>query len=181
MLKNRSIKNGRQRLPLNPLLLKKVPHPNVIFAIWQCCRILLVHGLCLLAYCWAGQIVAHLEWLQVVVAGPHAGSTEHLLGNYYGSIAGHITSPFEALQVCAELDARFTGSSYCFHACCSNMCSATQTGNLNLHVYVTLRSLPYVSISFILIGIEAARLEAILWHLKHITLCMRSGAYQMGT
>ena len=33
------------------------------------------------------------------MAGPHAKSTEHLLGNYYGAIAGHVTSPFEALQV----------------------------------------------------------------------------------
>lgn len=36
---------------------------------------------------------------QVVLVGPHASSTEHLLGNYYGNISGAIVSPLQAFQV----------------------------------------------------------------------------------
>ena len=31
--------------------------------------------------------------------GPHAGSSEHLLGNYYDAVAGSIVTPLQAFQV----------------------------------------------------------------------------------
>ena len=31
--------------------------------------------------------------------GPHAGSSEHLLGNYYDTVAGSIVTPLQAFQV----------------------------------------------------------------------------------
>ncbi len=37
--------------------------------------------------------------LQVSVLGPFANSPEMLLGNYYGTPAGPVTTPFEAIKV----------------------------------------------------------------------------------
>ena len=37
--------------------------------------------------------------MQVSVLGPFANSSEMLLGNYYGTPAGPVTTPFEAIQV----------------------------------------------------------------------------------
>ena len=38
--------------------------------------------------------------MQVSVLGPFANSPEMLLGNYYGSAAGPVTTPYEAIKVC---------------------------------------------------------------------------------
>lgn len=37
--------------------------------------------------------------MQVVLAGPHANSSEHLLGNYYGATSAPVTTPWQAFQV----------------------------------------------------------------------------------
>lgn len=37
--------------------------------------------------------------IQVVLVGPHASSTEHLLGNYYDKVSGDVISPLEAFTV----------------------------------------------------------------------------------
>ncbi len=37
--------------------------------------------------------------VQVSVLGPFANSPEMLLGNYYGTPAGPVTTPFEAIKV----------------------------------------------------------------------------------
>ena len=36
---------------------------------------------------------------KVVLLGPHMHSPENLLGNYYSNAAGHVTTPYEAIQV----------------------------------------------------------------------------------
>lgn len=36
---------------------------------------------------------------QVVLVGPHANSSEHLLGNYYGQAAGRLKTPLQVFQV----------------------------------------------------------------------------------
>lgn len=41
--------------------------------------------------------------MQVAVLGPFANSSEMLLGNYYGTPAGPVTTPFEAIQVTLQL------------------------------------------------------------------------------
>ena len=42
----------------------------------------------------------HREALKkVVLLGPHVHSPENLLGNYYSNAAGHVTTPYEAIQV----------------------------------------------------------------------------------
>ena len=43
------------------------------------------------------------EYMQVSVLGPFANSSEMLLGNYYGTPAGPVTTPFEAIQVTPPL------------------------------------------------------------------------------
>lgn len=47
--------------------------------------------------CW--QDISAACQLQVVLVGPHAGSSEHLLGNYYDAVAGSIVTPLQAFQV----------------------------------------------------------------------------------
>lgn len=37
--------------------------------------------------------------MQVSVLGPFANSPEELLGNYYGTPAGPVTTPFQAIKV----------------------------------------------------------------------------------
>ena len=41
--------------------------------------------------------------MQVSVLGPFANSSEMLLGNYYGTPAGPVTTPFEAIKVTLPL------------------------------------------------------------------------------
>ena len=36
---------------------------------------------------------------KIILLGPHVHSPENLLGNYYSNAAGHVTTPYEAIQV----------------------------------------------------------------------------------
>ena len=56
---------------------------------------------------------------KVVLLGPHVHSPENLLGNYYSNAAGHVTTPYEAIQVrlhgCTHLFPR-NGAMHCTKA-----------------------------------------------------------------
>lgn len=43
------------------------------------------------------------DCMQVSVLGPFANSSAMLLGNYYGTPAGPVTTPFEAIKVALHL------------------------------------------------------------------------------
>ena len=67
------------------------------------------------------QDVSVMDDVQVSVLGPFAHSPEMLLGNYYGTPAGHVTTPFEAVKVkkALLLDSMLHDARCCVFVCLS--------------------------------------------------------------